>query len=280
MPEYASAAALPLIGSARLIDRGPFETDASYVSRLIQAIPTWKLAGTPLGLLLALYYAGYTSAVLVQQNGRWYTLSTPIDPANPTASLVQGDGPALIAPFTSHVNPSATPIPAGEPWYTFDGDIEHCSRFAVLLPTQPSTWRHQGRAVFAGSSSAIVTWSQPFASSTYDVLLGFPESTEFFPAADDPTSKTTTQVTVRASDEVTGTVAALAWANGENPYCCPSASTLASLRRLINLWRPAKALCIGIFAVVTGRVFDYPPTTFGGMETLDPPESVVVQLAA
>jgi hypothetical protein len=282
LPQYASAAALPLLGSARLLDHGPSETDAGYAARLTQAIPTWQLAGTPLGMLLALYYAGYADAVIVQQNGRWYRLASPVDPADPRASLVQGDAPTLIAPFMSHVRPStATPIPELYPWYKFDGDVEWCSRFAVLLMSQPATWRHQAVAVFDGTSTiATATWSQPFDAASYHVLVGAWEGDAFVIPAAPPAGRSPTAQTVEIADPYVGRVSLLAWDDDENPLCCPSDSTLASLRRLINLWRPAKAKCVGIYALVRGRFEDYPTVTNAQMEAGQPPPSEVVAFSA
>jgi hypothetical protein len=275
LPEKAlDPQSLSLIGSERQLDQGVDETDAAYATRLTHAVDYWRLAGTAKGLLLQLYFAGYTDAVLIQQNGKSYRLDT-LDADDPTQTdVIKEDGPELIAPLTSHTNASATPIPAGEPWYTFDGDIEHCSRFAVLLPTQPDFWRHEGVATFTDDETASVTWSQAFPSTTYNTMIGTWQGEEFVELAIPPTSKTTTGATVQATDTCTGTVAVLAWAADENPLCCPTDEALAQIRRVIQLWRPAKALCVGIYAIVRGRCFDYPTVTFGDITTFHPSEVV------
>src|SRR5687768_16699906 len=56
MPEKASAAALPLIGSERRLERGPTTTDPKHGERLRRAFDQWPLAGRAHGLLLQLYF--------------------------------------------------------------------------------------------------------------------------------------------------------------------------------------------------------------------------------
>jgi hypothetical protein len=73
-PGIAPADALAAIGAERLMDRGPGETDAAYAIRLQNAWNTWPLAGTPRGLLRALYDAGYPNTAIVQQLGTTYQL--------------------------------------------------------------------------------------------------------------------------------------------------------------------------------------------------------------
>jgi len=59
MPGYGTREALPFIGHDRQILRGFQETDAAYIARLQQAIPTWKVAGNPYAIIGQL--AGYVS---------------------------------------------------------------------------------------------------------------------------------------------------------------------------------------------------------------------------
>jgi hypothetical protein len=59
MPGYGTREALPYIGNDRQILRGFQETDAAYIQRLQQAIPTWKLAGNSYSIIGQL--AGYVS---------------------------------------------------------------------------------------------------------------------------------------------------------------------------------------------------------------------------
>lgn len=279
-PEEAlDPTSLALTGSERQLDQGIGESDEAYAQRLTKWRRYWKLAGHAKGLLLQLYLLGLRDAVIVQQNGVFFRLPT-IMPADPLdAVIVKGDGPELIAPLTSHVNPSRTPIPEGTPWYAFDGDIEHCSRFAVLLPTQPTWWRHQGVATFDNSDTATVTWSRAFPSSAYNTLIGALESDDFALLSADPAGYTTTGATITASGPITGTAGVLAYAAGENPLCCPSDETLAQLRRVINLWRPKKALCIGIYALVRGRWLDYPTVAVDGSTDLIPSEIAELEAA-
>src|SRR5262249_12038764 len=107
MPTQAPSDALTPLGDERQIDRGPTESDQAYALRLRGAWEAWARAGTPLGLLLALYYAGFPGAVVVQQNGLAYALSTPLA-ADPTQSLIL---------TTLGTNPNITSVP---PWWLFD----------------------------------------------------------------------------------------------------------------------------------------------------------------
>lgn len=80
-PQYAAPDALGAIGVERNIDQGndaqlvTNETNAAYAARLKDAWNIWLKGGTAWGMLLALAAQGYTSAVIVQQNGLQFTLS-------------------------------------------------------------------------------------------------------------------------------------------------------------------------------------------------------------
>jgi hypothetical protein len=84
-PTIAPADALGAIGEERGIDRGATETEAAYRARLRAAWDQWRWAGTPYGLLLAFYYAGYAPSsgrvILQVQKGWQYELRTDFDPA-------------------------------------------------------------------------------------------------------------------------------------------------------------------------------------------------------
>lgn len=168
LPEFASAASNALTASERQIVPGPTETAASLARRLARAVRQWQYAGTPLGLLLALFYAEFTGAVLVQQNGRGHSLSGAPDLDDPTAAHVV---------TTLAANPMLSPPHA---WWTFDGDDSYCSRFAVLFP-----------------------------STAPDPQLGV-------------------------------------------------AANLARIQRVIRLWRPAKAKCVGIYHCGAGKFVGWP----------------------
>lgn len=78
-PTRAPSDGLKYIGDDRLLVRGPQESDADYVKRLLDAWSQWKYGGHAAGLLPALYFAGFgDNVVCVQQNGLGYEL----DPTN------------------------------------------------------------------------------------------------------------------------------------------------------------------------------------------------------
>lgn len=86
-PREAAADALTAIGGERELPRGPTDTDATYAQRLVGAWEAWSWAGTPTGVLNALWDAGYTNVVLVTQrrthtlNGSRQLVSTTLSPA-------------------------------------------------------------------------------------------------------------------------------------------------------------------------------------------------------
>lgn len=143
LPEYASSAqSVALTASERQIDANPAETTTALASRITQAVQLWQYAGTQLGILLALNYAGFVGGYLVQQNGQTYTLTLPL-PAivpgwNPQPNLVVSSLSQLTGALTSNVTPPTwqTPgrsIPAGQSWWKFDDNTDYCSRFAILF---------------------------------------------------------------------------------------------------------------------------------------------------
>lgn len=72
-PGEAAPDALTEIGADRQLPRGPADTDATYAARLQGAWDAWSWAGTPTGVLNALWDAGYTNVVLLTQR-RSHTL--------------------------------------------------------------------------------------------------------------------------------------------------------------------------------------------------------------
>lgn len=75
MPLVAPPDALPLIGEERGLPRGPGESAAGYAVRLTQALVSWQWAGTPYGLLTAMYLAGFPTVRVQCQSGKQFTLN-------------------------------------------------------------------------------------------------------------------------------------------------------------------------------------------------------------
>jgi hypothetical protein len=266
-PADCEAEALPLLGSERGLPQGPTETDADYRIRLTQAIPLWRRAGSPLGLLLALHYEGFSGAVIVQQNGCYFELTDP-DPISP----VQTKGDLGERPVDGH------------PWWTFDNDDAWCSRFAILFPAGVGIFTRVGWAVFDGTEDGAtvpwptVTWSTTFDDATYLTLCGAPVTADGpVSVAVDASSKTAASVQVAASGSFVGTVPVIAWPAGENPFAWASSADLAKLARIVKAWKPAKAKCMGAFVLVAGEMWDWPVGTWdepGGI--WGPPGEVVI----
>lgn len=294
-PEYANdPKSNGLTGSERLIDRGPTESDADWAHRITYAVPLSKLHGTPFGVLVALYYAGFAGAVWVQQNGIGYNLSAPPNlddiaaaPANGAPSwLVKTQLDQLIAvntPETRAPVGATKTIPVGQSWWQLDNafNTDFCSRFQILFPgpVLPSWFVTAGRATFTNANSAVATFNNAFPSTSYNVDPSPPTITGGGPISvwADASTKTTTGITVFASDLFTGYVDVLAWQVGANPYADLHPSDLARLRAVIAKWKPAKATCLSINALVQGRFWGWPVATWSQNTTWQP--STVVKIS-
>lgn len=145
LPLNASDPASIALGlSERQIEAGP-ALSLSDEQALAGAAPNLnRLRGRPLGLLCALYYAGFPSAIVVQQNGLAFQL-TGTPNLNDLAGLVALPGwcsrtvlPLANPPIPASADGKAA-IPAlTVPWWTFDGGMDangnqYCSRFAILF---------------------------------------------------------------------------------------------------------------------------------------------------
>lgn len=250
MPERAPPSALPAIADDRRLIRGPAETNEGFAYRLKKAWEQWEHVTTPLSMLVQLYYAGYDMAILVQQNGRSFRLTG-------TPNLVD----LTLTPMTIAELAGNPTLPGSPAWWTFDDQWLLCRRFALLLPSQPSFWRHTAVATFTDENEKAITWSTPFLGGTsIQVMLGSPVTGSGPPPAlwVDPSSVTNLGCTVKASDNWTGLVDVLAWQTGLHPLASPNADTLAILRELIRRWKRGKSTCHGIYALVQGDYYGYP----------------------
>lgn len=337
-PEKGPADALPYIADDSMLIRGipALETDQSFGTRLRKRWEQWKYASTPLGLLVQLYYMGYTDAVFAQQNGLAYRLTgapvltdlstTPheaivlgpsgLPPQPPRKKIlitittggvlgtmqftyaVYDGGAASAAQASSATNPNfqvpgtitwihfaagayvlnstytvnedGTITRAGGaidtvtqtsiPWFRIDEKYYFTSRWALLLPSQPTTWRHTALATFANESEKAVTWSTPFlGSATVFAIPGPPVGDNVEVWVENVTA---TGCTVKVSGPFTGDVFVIAWQAGQNPFAAPNADTLEALRKVIRRWRKGTTTCVGIFARISGAWFDYPLGVF------------------
>ena len=311
-PGLAPSDALGPLANERLLDRGPSETNESFATRLQKAWNVWPFVGTATGLLIALHFAGFTDAVLVQQNGLAYKITGTPDLDDPSACvlpaialnttplsrprlLLRSDGTAFVG-----ADGGTT---AGLSWWTFstpnnpgtgkqyrldefnnDGFV---SRFAILFPGPvPSMFQTNATQVsFVGTEDGSLanpwptaTWPVPFTDTTYHILVGgvTPSSGSGVPVYIPSASKTPTTVQVAAGASFAGTVDLVAYSN--SPFGDIEASALARLRNIIKRWKPGKATCEGIYIVLSGRTLGWPKTTLAGMGTLGP--STVVRYTA
>lgn len=264
MPLTASSTALALIASERQADTYPGEPAATLAPRLTQWMLLWRYAGTPLGLLLGLHFSGFDGALLIQQNGVTWQLKLPLptivpgQPWDPSPNLVTSSCPQLALALTSSVTPTRS-IPAGTPWFYFDSNTDFCSRFAVLFPgpLMPPSFMTWGVATFAGADSAPVVWNNAFPSTSYCIQVGAVTTPDFVAVTADGSTQTQTGVTLRASAAFTGTVDVLAYQSGANPFADLHPSDLSRLRSVIVKWKPARATCFNVTALIGGELWDY-----------------------
>lgn len=271
LPLYASAQAVALIASERQIDAGPSESVSDLATRLTQAVAQWQRAGTPLGMLLALHYAEFDYATIVTQNGLYFQLTLPLN-EDPTTNLVVGDLSNTIAAI-EHQPGGVTDVPAGTPWWSFDLDTDWCSRFAIIfggdLPL-PGPFINAARATFDGTEDGsddhpwpAAVWPRPLDDNEYTVVLGPPVGGAGVAVVGDGSNKTQRQIPIIASGPFVGYVDCLACPVGTNPFANLMAADLARVRSVIGKWKPAKAKCEGVYAIVAGRMQGWPKRTFG-----------------
>lgn len=266
-PDYAPSDALPAIGDERQLDRGPFESDTSYIGRLKKAWDVWPFAGTPTGLMVALYYGGFTNVVLVQQNGLYYTFEGPPDPSDYTLGLSIGD---------LGTNPVMTGSP---PWWTFDARLDFCSRYAILLPGPAAGTQYQiaGVATFTGVEDGTVAnpwptvyWTGEFPDTSYSVMTGGITVTDGqgdIAAWVPPELKAQSSCQVAASAPFSGTVDVLAYFAGTNPF---GTIDLNRIRSIIRKWGRAAATCKSISVQVYGDFIGWPVRAISDRSTIGP----------
>lgn len=268
-PDNAPSDALPYLAHDRVLIQGPTETEANFRTRLRTSWNDWARAGTPLELLVQLYWGGFGGAVIVQQSGLAYSLSgVPTAGQDPTSLLVITTLDAAAIPITP-VSPSVNTIPANTPWWTFDSLNDMGNRFTILFPTSAQCFTTCGRASFSATDNATVTWNNPnaFAETSYTVYAGLPVVTDTPTSGvgvwHDPSAKTATSTLIRASEAFTGYVDVLAAPAGVDPIAWTSSIDLGRLQSIIRSWRPAKALCVGICVLVQGSFWGWPVSIWG-----------------
>lgn len=269
MPDFAPPDALPHIGSDQKLIQGPSESNASFIARLKDPWGQWSRAGTPCSVLEQIaYYAQSNGAVWVQQNGLQYTLSAmPTPGGDPTSLVVQTNAPTLSTILTSAVSPYRT-IPSGTPWFQLGTDLntDLCNRFAIIFPSWP--FAALTTAYFTATDNVAVTWPFTFGSTSYSIQIGTPVVTDGSGGVvlhADGTTQTTAGVTIRSTAPFTGYASVVAYTAGVNPLNTWSSASAGTLQRIISTFRPT-ALCAGVFAIQSGRMWDYPTgSTWDGL---------------
>lgn len=239
MPDYAPPDALAHIGNDRGLPQGVTETNAAYATRLRTAWDTqWNFAGSGYSILTALTLAGYGNAILVQQNGLYFTLS----------------GGVL----------SIGTLGGAPPNWFFTATNNLWSKFAVILPGPiPTTWTNSANAVFNGTQNYVdIIWPTPFDSLPIIMMSLISTDTDSFPIIN-LTNKTLTSIRVETSDMFNGSVNLLGFTAGADPFCNPQSATLAGLRQAVKKMQWGNATCGGIYAIRTGNSWGWPVQNWG-----------------
>lgn len=257
-PDFAPADALPYLGRDRKLVQGSNETDASFRTRLKDAWAQWSRAGTFCSVLEQLAYFGLTTdpffpVTIVQQNGLATILTAnPTPGVDPTPLVSVSNLSATVSTLTSVAAPFRT-IPAGTPWFDFDGNTDMTNRFAVIVQVWP--FSSLGFATFNNSDTAVVTWPVPFGSVGYRTICGPPSSPVIL--SENGSAQATTTATIMASGPWTGTVPVIGFFPGTNPLNTFSLASLGQMRRIIQTFRP-NAICMGVFVIQAGEMWDFP----------------------
>lgn len=147
-PSFADSLGIALLTNDRLLDFSPSATDAEKAELLLVAPTIWSYAGTPTGLLTALYIAGFPNPVVVQQNGLAFQITDTVVledlqvrtlPGWITRTVLPNGNPAI--PASTDGRPAIAMLTV--PWFTFDAGMDadgnqFTSRFGVLF-ADPST---------------------------------------------------------------------------------------------------------------------------------------------
>lgn len=167
--------AVTRIGGERQLEQGTTETLESFRARLLDAWTVWQFAGTAYGVLLALYYAGYTNALIAIPNGFIYSLDGSqqlVATASPPLVFTKGFWNEFRIIFPQPLNPSWSPIPGN-----LSDEVQAIRRLVVR-------WK-AGHALFDGmvvmESGAI--WGYPTTQLWGQALLNWGGVTTFWDGA-------------------------------------------------------------------------------------------------
>lgn len=160
--------ALDATGADRGLPRGPAETSADYAARLLVAWEQWKYGGSHYGLLRALAIAGYEDFIIVQQNGRYSTLTGS---AGTIADMTQG---SLMACVTR----------SNHPGWMFDGRDDFFTVFGIVFTADHANLQPNGDGSVSPGQAMLTSMAKQWKDSemTYDaayvilagITLGWP----------------------------------------------------------------------------------------------------------
>jgi hypothetical protein len=271
MPEFASAEANALTASERQIEAGATETNEHLAQRLIDAIPTHRLAATALGFLLALEGVGYDydngRPVLVQQNGRAFFL-VPAATALPDYTVsrdVPNRDDVKMFITTLGANPFVHGDFAGSP-LTATAPIGSTSVFV----TDTTPFRVGGYlALDVGTPFLILTINTGTGEIELDTggtAVGHPAGNNAI-ACDSDGIPFYPWLLFDLDDDFCSRFSLIfstvpsSWTDVQDPpteLTAPTSAEVNQIRRLGNRWRGGKATFVSIVVPLIGELWDWP----------------------
>lgn len=232
-PDYAYPDALLDIGSDRGIAQGISESLSAYATDIKNAWTLWQRAGTFLGLLNEFLRQGYSNVIILQQQWGAYSLSAgnlaittyPLNHGRYAGRQMVFDvgQPNVVA---SQPQPQLVPYPGIGPPFPINGAVLNGQPGAGGVAAHPPGYLPN----LTDTPGNIQTrrWAR------YAVLF----TTPF------PSNWTSTQATPLTTSTT------------------PSLAEMNSIRRIITTWGPGGAVCVGITALISGRLRSWPIRTF------------------
>lgn len=248
--------ALGLIGQDRRIVRGPNETDASYRARLIAAFPAWRWSGTAQGLLqYGLAPAGYATAAVIR-NRDWVNVAVSRFGGSGTGTVTATScATATAAPFHHTVSLVFGVTSVSDPTLGVSVSVDGGTQ-TVVSPLPQNLWLDASGNVLPSAACA-----------QYSIALGniggFMNGDGFYITCTPNPPDTNNAQWARFWVVLAGTGFTAIPRFGAPPLgtgdtfgdgCTFGSSAtgaeVAFVRQVIELWRPARSQCVGVFVVL------------------------------
>ena len=240
------------------------ETNDNFRQRLKNAWSLWQYAGSPLGLLLALYFLGYSNRVkLIQQNGIVWQLNSDTIANNLTdyTSFIANDRTDTFLLLNETIDLIVTisgTLVAGDV-YLFETTDSGAAELIEHSGTGTDNAFDLSSSTFVTRHSIIVTVTDD-VTPTYDIIIDFGPTIHASGASYNHQLQTPwwsydarTDLTNRYSIVFTENPGW--WANINNPpsnNSIPSDTEINLILKAADLYGPAKARCINLILIDQG----------------------------